>query len=42
MIEEIKSLLGSDNIAYIDEASHSVFVDQQQRFIDAMIQFTSK
>lgn len=39
-IEELASLLGKDNLEYIEGASHSVFIDQQGKFIEVFKTFT--
>jgi len=35
-VEDLKNILGSDNLLYLENCSHSVFIDQQPRFIDAL------
>jgi len=35
-VDELKALIGEDHLNYIDNCSHSVFIDQQTLFIDAL------
>lgn len=35
-VTDLQNLIGSSNIKYFDNCSHSVFVDQQTEFIDAI------
>lgn len=39
-IEDLALLIGEDQLLYLDNCSHSVFVDQQQLFIDAIKNWT--
>ena len=32
--DELKSLMGEDNLSIVQDASHSVFIDQREQFID--------
>lgn len=41
-ITQLTSLLGSENIKYIDNCSHSVYIDQQELFISSIKQWTIK
>lgn len=36
----LKALLGENNLLYFDDCSHSVFIDQQKLFIEALIKWT--
>jgi|TARA_R110000782_G_scaffold259894_1_gene350762 proline iminopeptidase len=36
----LKSLLGEDNLVYLENCSHNVFIDQQTKFIDTIIKWT--
>jgi len=38
-IEDLQHLIGKDKVEYLDNCSHSVFMDQQQTFIAAVKQF---
>jgi hypothetical protein len=33
----MRKILGDDKVKYLDNCSHSVFVDRQQEFIDVLI-----
>jgi proline iminopeptidase len=35
-ISDLKSLLGNDRVRYLDNCSHTLFIDQQQLFLSAM------
>jgi proline iminopeptidase len=35
-VDELRKLLGEENLKYIDNCSHSVFIDQQSLFIEAL------
>ena len=35
-VDELRKLLGEENLKYIDNCSHSVFIDQQTLFIEAL------
>jgi proline iminopeptidase len=35
-IEQLQSMIGSNNLKYFDQCSHNVFIDQQQQFLDAV------
>ena len=35
-IENLANILGKNNVAYLDNCSHSVFIDQQTIFIDSI------
>ncbi len=35
-IEDLKGLIGADNLLYFDHCSHSVFIDQQTQFMGAL------
>lgn len=39
-VKELQNLLGENNVRYIDNCSHNVFVDQQSQFIDAVETWT--
>ncbi len=38
-IQELKQLIGEDRVVYLDNASHSVFIDQQEQFIGLLKQW---
>ena len=40
-VNQLQELLGNDKVDYIDDCSHSVFIDQQKRFI-AFLKINSK
>lgn len=40
-VMELKSLLGDNNLVYLKDCSHSVFIDQQKLFIEAIQNFTN-
>lgn len=40
-VKQLQELLGNDKVDYIDDCSHSVFIDQQKRFI-AFLKLNSK
>lgn len=39
-IEELKNLIGAKNVKYLDNCSHSVFIDQQALFIENISNWT--
>ena len=39
-VKKLQNLLGENNLKYIDNCSHNVFVDQQSQFIDALETWT--
>lgn len=41
-IEELKNLIGSKNVKYLENCSHSVFIDQQELFIQSISEWTKK
>jgi proline iminopeptidase len=41
-IEYLKRLLGNANVVYQEGASHSVFIDRQTDFIEAINRFTGQ
>ena len=41
-IEELKNLIGTKNVEYLDNCSHAVFIDQQELFIECIIKWTKK
>ncbi len=41
-IMELEELLGENKLLYLDDCSHSVFIDQQKLFIGALLNFTQK
>jgi proline iminopeptidase len=40
-VTELQKLIGYDNLRYIDNCSHNVFIDQQSLFIDAVKSWTN-
>lgn len=39
-VENLKDILGAKNLKYLDNCSHSVFIDQQRKFIEYLNQWT--
>lgn len=35
-VEEIRSILGEDNVKYLENCSHNVFIDRQEVFVEAL------
>lgn len=40
-IENLRKLIGKENVMYLDNCSHSVFIDQQAAFINALSEWVS-
>ena len=39
-IRNIEKLIGEDNLVYLNNCSHNLFIDQQTRFINALKKWT--
>lgn len=39
-VSSLQNLIGTNNLKYLDNCSHNVFIDQQTQFIDALITWT--
>jgi proline iminopeptidase len=39
-VKDLQNLLGENNVKYIDNCSHNVFIDQQSKFINAIERWT--
>lgn len=39
-IKNIRTIIGQNNLKYIDNCSHNVFIDQQSKFINSLIEWT--
>jgi len=41
-IDQLGELIGNNNLAFINDASHSIFIDQQEKFIERINTFLNK
>ncbi len=39
-VTNLQNIIGLNNLKYLENCSHSVFIDQQTQFIDAVITWT--